>query len=61
MSTPAAHNYTIYVYQNSKLLAPVKKIKLVYVPFGEISVHSKLDFCPRQAWKELNLPLHKRS
>ena len=34
--------------------------KLVYEPFGQINMHSTLDFCPRPARKKTNVPLHKR-
>ena len=34
-------------------------VKLVYGPFGQANMHSTLDFCPRPARKEMNLPPNK--
>ena len=36
------------------------QFKLVYVPFGQSKMHLMLDFCPRPARKERNVPLYKR-
>ena len=35
----------------------LNQLKLVYGLFGQRNVHSTLDFCPRQARKEANVPL----
>jgi hypothetical protein len=35
--------------------------KIVYGPFGKSSMQSTLDFCPRPARKETNVPLNKRT
>ena len=37
------------------------KFKLVYGPFGQSNMDSTLDFFPRPARKEMNVPLLKRS
>ena len=39
----------------------LNQIKLVYGPFGQNNMHSTLDFCPRPARKEANVPLNKRN
>ena len=39
----------------------LNQLKLVYGPFGQINMHSTLDFCPTPARKEMNVTLHKRS
>ena len=36
-------------------------LKLVDGPFGQSNIHSTLDFFPRPARKETNVPLHKKS
>ena len=37
------------------------QLKLVYGPFGQSNKYSTLDFCPRPARKETNVPISKRS
>ena len=37
------------------------QFKLVHGPFGQGTMHSILDLCPRPSRKEKNVPLHKRS
>ena len=37
------------------------QFKLVYGPFGQSNMHITLDFYPRSARKDTNVPLHKRS
>ena len=37
------------------------QFNLVYGSFGQSNMHSTLDFCPRLARKEANVPLYKRS
>jgi hypothetical protein len=34
-------------------------LTIVYGPFGQSSMHSTLDFCPRQAKKDSNVPLQQ--
>ena len=36
------------------------QLKLVYWPLEQRNMHSSLDFCPRLARKETNVPLPKR-
>ena len=57
---------TIYIpirIVSSKRLLSILLIqfKLVYGPFVQSNMHSALDFFPRQARKETNVPLHRRS
>ena len=57
---------TVYMYIRTvsswRLLSTLLiKFTLVYGPLGQSKMHSILDFCPRPARKEINVPLHKRS
>ena len=52
-------------HKESKLLASLvyfsNQLKLVYGPFRKRNIPSTLDFCPRSARKEINVPLHRGS
>ena len=39
----------------------LNQLKLVYGPLGQSNMNSTLDFCPRPARKETNVPLNKVS
>ena len=56
------HSIYIKTVSSSGLLSTyLIQLKLVYGPFGQSNMHSTLDFCPRPARKETNVPLQKRS
>ena len=44
------------------MLSPLlNQLELVYGPFGQNNMHSTLDFWPRLARKETNVPINKNS
>ena len=56
------HNTFIRAVSSWRLLATLLiQFELVYRPFGRSNMQSILDFCPRPAKKETNVPLHNRS
>ena len=50
--------YIIRTFSSQSTL--LLQFKLVYRPFGQSNMHSTLDFCPRPARKQTNVPLRKQ-
>ena len=60
LSITKKHSINIRTVGSYRLLSTQpNQIKLVYWSFGQGKMHSKLDFCPRPARKETNVPQHK--
>ena len=60
--SPVSNSDYIYIRTVSylRLFATLLiELKLVHGPFGRSNMHSTLDFCPRPAMKETNVPLLK--
>ena len=54
------HSIYIRTVSSQRLLSTfLIQLKLVYGPFRQSNMHSTLDFCPRPARKERNVPLHR--
>ena len=54
------HSIYIRTFSSYRLLFTLLiQFKLVYGPFGQSNMHSTLDFCPRPARKQTNVPVHK--
>ena len=63
-ATANVPSYSIYIrtVSSSRLLSTLLiQYKLVYGLFGQSNMNSTLDYCPRPARKETNVPLNKRS